>query len=55
MRYKSLEFGSPLLGLGVIFFIALRNVDSVCLDFVDINISIGVLIISIVVQIINRS
>jgi len=49
MRYKSIEVLSPLLNFGVIFFIAFRNVGTECLSFGDINYSIGVLIISIIV------
>ena len=53
MKYGSLGVASPLLGLGVIFFIALRNSETVCLNFGDINYSIGVLIIFVIIQIVN--
>jgi len=53
MKYRSLEVASPLLGLGVVFFIAFRQANSVCLNFNDINYSIAVLILLVIIQIIN--
>ena len=53
MRYKSLEILSPLINFGVVFFIAFKNMGTACLNFGDINYSIAVLILSIVIQLVN--
>ncbi|MBU3923481.1 MAG: hypothetical protein KJ592_01035 [Nanoarchaeota archaeon] len=53
MKYKSLELSPPVLGLGAVFFVVLRNIDSVCLNLMDINISVGVLILSVIIQMYN--
>lgn len=49
MRYKSLEVATHLLGFGVVFFIAYRSVGVGCLNFVDVNFSVSVLIVNLII------